>query len=52
MRPINTLCEQNGKLLLIKAGGTYSYIDEMQEFAARDRDYYAKVNPQVWKGLK
>jgi hypothetical protein len=25
MKPINTVCEQNAKLLIIKAGGPHSY---------------------------
>jgi hypothetical protein len=25
MKPINTLCGQNTELLIVKAGGTYSY---------------------------
>jgi hypothetical protein len=25
VKPINTLCEQNSELLIVKAGGTYNY---------------------------
>jgi hypothetical protein len=25
MKPINTICRQNAELLIVEAGGTYSY---------------------------